>query len=521
MLIKSHLVATMLAFMSFLLCSNAAAEGLAKKEITGYDNIVVDDAMPHIKFDEDRPLFSDGFFDQLRAKINSLGEYRNLKIEVVGHSDSSRLGAASRARWGSNLGLSKTRATNAVEQIRGRLNIPGVEFTSRGVGASQPLVANDSPENKEKNRRGETNFSYDKPIYKTVEAIDVEQPKVSSVPTGSVSTPTPVAAKSQKSADDLVRDSLAVSDEDEDENTLEEALTAVDQNYSLIKKGGFGLNYGHSFTYSSSDSILLSTSGVPLDVSRDSRYTHSTNLSVSYGLKNNLTLSASIPFVSTVRAGSTTQDRVEDDGIGDVSLSLRWQPWPTRLGKVNTSLSSSITLPTGTDPYEIDTENSLATGSGNYSLSLGLNLNKTIDPIIAYGGISVGKAFDQTGLNQKRGDRFLQAVRPRLSFSYSMGIGYALSYGVSINTGFQHSFGSRTLLEFSDQSSAVATARTSTFESIGGHSAMYTVSAGFRTAPGTVLSVSLGIGLTREAPDFTIGFSLPFSVDGFKSYFQE
>lgn len=513
--IKKALLMTSLSVF-FVSAVNAEEAVAASKRVTGYEKVELKMPVPHIKFDKEDPLFPDGYFERLKGTLDSFGEHRELVIEVVGHSDSARLGAASRAKWGSNLGLSKLRAANAIKEIKKRINVEGVEFTSRGAGASEPLVENNSPQNKAKNRRGETNISYEKPIYEEVEVV-------SAAPTPIVA-PVPVPVVHQ--AEDQARDALAVSDEDEDANTLEEALTAVDQNYSLIKKKSFGLHYGHSFSYSSSDSILLSTQNAdgvrtPIGVSRDARYTHSTNLSGSYGLLNNLTLGTSLPFVSSVRAGTTTQDRAEDDGIGDISVSLRWQPWPVRLGAANTTVSTSLTLPTGTSPYKIDTENSVSTGSGTPSYSLGINFNKTIDPIIAYGGISVGRAFDKTGLNQKRGDQFLQSVRPKLSLSYSMGIGYALSYGVSLNMGLQHSFGSKTVLEFSNKSREEASASTSSFESVGGHNALFNISAGFRTSPGTVMSVNLAIGLTRDSPDFVLGFSLPFSIEGLKSYFVE
>lgn len=497
----------------FFTCSLFAEE---QKVLSGYETQTLKNFMPSISFDGENANFPTGYFDQLRSKINGLGEYKNLVVEIVGHTDNRRLGAASRARWGSNIALSEVRAKNAVKELEGRLDLDNVTFVAKGVGGSEPLVANDTAENQKKNRRGELNVTYEKPVYRIVNKAPVAAPVA-------VAPAAPVVPSNQN---DQAKAALAVTEEDESENTLEEALTAVDQNYSLLKKGKVALQYGHNFTYSSSDSILLSaqtaSSGrLPIDVSRDARYTHSSSLSASYGLKNNLTLGVTLPFVSSVRSGSTSQDRAEDDGLGDMSLSLRWQPWPVRLGKANTTLSGGLSLPTGTNPYKLDVENSVATGSGNYSASLGVNFNKSIDPVIVYGGFSLGRGFNITNLNQRRGDRFLRAVRPKTSFSYSMGIGYALSYGVSLNTGFQHTFGSKTVLEFSDLSRAQANSAITSFESIGGHSAIYNVSAGFRTSPGTVLSVNLGIGLTRDSPDFVLGFSLPFSVEGFKKYFSD
>jgi hypothetical protein len=185
------------------------------------------------------------------------------------------------------------------------------------------------------------------------------------------------------------------------------------------------------------------------------------------------------------------------------------------------TFSSSLSLPTGTDPYKIDSSNSIATGSGTFGMSLAANVSKAIDPVIAYGSVAIGYSLPRDGLNQSRDNgQFLRSVTPKPSLSYNVGIGYALSYGVSLNMGFQHSIAAPTELTFSDNTSIDAP-ESEPFEVIGGHSALFNISAGFRTSPGTVLSVNLGMGLTRESPDFVVGFSLPFSVEGFKSYFTE
>jgi len=506
-------LARVITVLSLLSCVSTSLFADEEKRGVGYENIELRNVTEFIKFTGQEPVFPEQFFSVLRSKVEALGEHRNLQVSVIGHSDSDRLSAASRAKWGSNLGLSKLRAENAVKEIQKRVNFPGASFASNGVGASEPLVPNDTSVNKAKNRRGEVHLSYEKPIY---EVIKTEAPKPAPAP---VETPTSQAGRQI----DQAKEALAQTVEDEDANTLEEALTAVDENYSLIKKGNYGLQYGYNFTYSSADAIAFNPDNNTVNgVNRDSRFTHTSTLSASYGLKNNLTLGLSLPLIATTRAAGSAESEIEDTGLGDIGVNLRWQPWPLRLGKPNVTFSGAMTLPTGTDPFKIDVNNSVATGSGTFGFSFSANASKTIDPVIAYGSVSLGYSLPRDGLNQRRDNsQTLVSVEPRPTFSYNVGIGYALSYGVSINMGFQHTFGSRTELGFTNGTSEASNADITSFESIGGHTALFNISTGFRTSPGTVLSINLGIGLTRESPDFVIGLSLPFSVEGLKSYFVE
>lgn len=481
-------------------------------------------------------MFDGGFFDQLMAKLNSLGDYKNLTISVIGHSDNERMGAATQAKFGSNLRLSKLRAKKTVERIREKLvennvDVSNLTFKYEGMGSSQPLVPNTSQANRAKNRRAEINITYDTPIYvdapkpvaKPV-AVPVPTPVVPKPAVNVVSAPkpTPKPAPKAKVEEKDVQDALAVKASDEDGNTLKETLTAVDKNYSLIKRGSLSFQYGYSFTYSATENLELSTQtdsstgNYVTDISSDSRYTHRASISASYGLLDNVTLGLNLPVVSAHKSEGLTETEINDTSVGDVGLNMRWQPWETRLGKINTTLGASLSLPTGVNPYKIDAENSLPTGSGTYGLGLSSSFSKVIDPIIAYGGVSLAHSLPIEDLSQLRGSQTLVKVEPQPSLSYSMGLGYALSYGVSLNLGFQHSFAPKTKLYFSDGVAQEARGSLLEQEIMGGHSAMVNVSAGFRTSPGSVVSVSLGAGLTNQSPDFSLGVTVPFSFGGMK-----
>jgi len=66
-------------------------------------------------------------------------------IEIGGHTDSDGSDAT-------NLRLSERRALAVAEYLQA-LGIPDDRFVIRGYGESQPIVANDSSDNKARNRR--------------------------------------------------------------------------------------------------------------------------------------------------------------------------------------------------------------------------------------------------------------------------------------------------------------------------------------------------------------------------------
>ena len=74
-------------------------------------------------------------------------ENPKLKVEIAAHTDD--VGSDSY-----NLSLSDKRAQSVVDYLIDN-QIPMNRFVAKGYGESQPIVANDSEENKAKNRRVE------------------------------------------------------------------------------------------------------------------------------------------------------------------------------------------------------------------------------------------------------------------------------------------------------------------------------------------------------------------------------
>jgi type VI secretion system protein ImpK len=74
------------------------------------------------------------------------------KVIVIGHTDDTRPGLS--ARFPSNYELSKARATSVRDLLLESAG-PAARYSVEGRGDANPLVANDSPANRARNRRVE------------------------------------------------------------------------------------------------------------------------------------------------------------------------------------------------------------------------------------------------------------------------------------------------------------------------------------------------------------------------------
>ena len=81
----------------------------------------------------------------LQQAINVLKEYPSLRVEIIGHTDDT----GDRTY---NLGLSERRAESVRNYMIGK-GIDASRIEARGAGPDQPLVPNDQPGGRQKNRR--------------------------------------------------------------------------------------------------------------------------------------------------------------------------------------------------------------------------------------------------------------------------------------------------------------------------------------------------------------------------------
>jgi polyhydroxyalkanoate synthesis regulator phasin len=284
--------------------------------------------------------------------------------------------------------------------------------------------------------------------------------------------------------------------EEEKGKSVEDILSAVGREYTMLKKGTIGLGYTFTYAYYSGDVISDSTFV-------EKRYNHNlTNtIDAEYALFNNLTISTAIPFAYKYNRVGTSSSQESTD-LGDITLGLQVQPFKAG-GQLPTAiLGVGVVLPTGSSPYKIDPNNSLASGAGLYSINGGFTLSKVIDPLVAFGSLNYTYSFEQGDMTQKWGKTdILTKVDPGSSIGLTLGFGYALSYQASLNLSAQFTYNFNTKYTLNNITT------TETGSSV---SSTFNVGTGWRVTPSRSVYLGLGIGLTNNDPDFSFSIRVPF-----------
>lgn len=341
------------------------------------------------------------------------------------------------------------------------------------------------------------------------EAVAEAKPATATPPAAKGTEPAPAAAKS---ADTSARQALAKNEGDTDnKKLLESVLESSERNYSLLKKGEFDFNYDFNYTFIGNESIEAATTQNTAGetvlnkfaINKAATHSFTNTISMDYGLRNNLTVGAAFPLVYKLDVQGANHKRWVT-GMGDIAANARWQPFSLSRTMPSLTLNGSLRLPTGVSPYEIDANTELSTGSGTFGLSLGGNVSKVVDPVVLFSSLTWGTSFEKTGLNQIRGNegRRLQKVLPGDSWSFGMGLGYALSYDVSLNLSTSMAYSKPTVLTFNNEVQSTLDPSTS---------GTFNIGVGWRLDPKFTLNITTGIGLTRESPDFSMGASMPIN----------
>ncbi len=285
--------------------------------------------------------------------------------------------------------------------------------------------------------------------------------------------------------------------EAEDKSEQEKAvLTAAGREYTMMKKGAIELQYSLQYSYVSSDQVISATSVVPR-----ASHTITNAIDVQYGLRENITTGIHVPFVYAYdKTGGSSAVDVSD--LGDISLNLSYQPYKSGGDWPTTTITMGVNLPTGRSPYEIDLTNDLPTGSGFYSVSLGMNMSKAVDPGMLFGSIGCTYSLERDGLSQYQNGYILEDVNPGMSYNAAIGLAYAMTYALSMNVSFQFGYSGSTDYTYSNTDTINTTDAYST--------GSLNIGMGYRVTPLTTLSFTLSIGLTRNDPDFSFLFRLPF-----------
>lgn len=306
------------------------------------------------------------------------------------------------------------------------------------------------------------------------------------------------------------------------ETNLQEVFTSNERQYSLIKKGEFSTFYDLDYSYYRDSQINAGMNEgqlYQLRVDEDANHTITNTFTAQYGVLDNLTFTASLPLV----AKSDSLKDTTTAGLGDINLGARWEPFPLKAGRLPLILFGSLSTKTGDSPYEINPNTDLSTGKGYYSVGVGASTRKYIDPVVLFASVSANYGFKETGLNQVRGggntegaggdqtnQRVLDEFDPGMTGGFSFGFAYSFNYDVSMTMSYQQSFNMNTSFKYKPVAGL-----SDEYKAADQSSGMFSIALGVRVNPETIVNGTLGIGLTEDSPDISLGLSFPLDILGF------
>jgi opacity protein-like surface antigen len=302
---------------------------------------------------------------------------------------------------------------------------------------------------------------------------------------------------------EATRDALGKKEGDADNATaLAETLTATKKEYSMLRKGKRAITYDLSYTFVGHQIVDAAT----LNVVTSRGHTVRNTIAVDVGVKDNLTANFSLPLVSKFVYSDASNEF--HNRFGDMSVGVRFQPMANSRSAPNMTVSASMGLPTGRSPF-VGIDSNASTGSGTYSGTVGVNLSKVIDPVALFGSANVTLSLPAKNLEQlvPNTTKLLREVHPGQAFSFGAGFSYALSYNITTTMSFQQSITGGTRLVYEDTSTGEMTDR----KTASSNSGMLNFGLGVRVSPITTMNFSIGMGLTSDSPDFTLGMNMPLN----------
>ncbi|UBQ37248.1 transporter [Acinetobacter johnsonii] len=342
--------------------------------------------------------------------------------------------------------------------------------------------------------------------YETVDETVTEQAQVGSDQPTVPAQPEKPAAVNTGSVEQAASSALQQQEGDATKETnLEEVFTSNERQYSLIKQGEISSYYDIDYTYYRDTQLDLEMAQgqlYQLRVQENATHSLTNTFTAQYGLRDNLTLTASLPLVAKTDLLKDTSTA----GLGDISFGARWEPFPLKAGRLPLILFGNVSTKTGDSPYEINATSDLATGKGYYSAGVGASTRKYIDPVVLFASVSANYGFKESGLDQRRGSRVIEAFEPGISGGFAFGFAYSFNYDVSMTMSYQQSFNTGAEFTYSSGESYSPADQTSS---------TFAISLGVRVSPETIVNGTVGLGLTEDAPDVSLGLSFPLDILGF------
>jgi hypothetical protein len=306
------------------------------------------------------------------------------------------------------------------------------------------------------------------------------------------------------------------------------------QEHAPLFERQFTLETG--ITYARFDRRFLSLSGflaldaiflgqINLQQTRSDAFTF--DLTGRYGLTDRLSVDLNLPWLyrrnafieggANGTASSSSQAIVSAGDIGDVNAGLYYQLWRETDKLPDIVGSMRVRSPTGREPYGIkftnpDPNNSnltvpdtLPTGTGVWTTQLGLSLLKTSDPLVLFANVGYNYNFDRHFEDISPTANVQQPGKVSLGNSWQWGAGFAVAFNerASVSFSLSHQIGMATRVRSDGQPWQTV---------VGSDYSAATFQTGltYQLSDALFMIGSVGIGVTPDAPDFTVGVKFPY-----------
>jgi hypothetical protein len=238
-------------------------------------------------------------------------------------------------------------------------------------------------------------------------------------------------------------------------------------------------------------------------------------LGLRYGVTSRFEAELRIPYmyrddettntVVNTNQGATTTS-LTDKGLGDIEGALHYQlndgdgKWPYAVANLRVKSDS------GTSPYDVKRdasgiEQELATGSGFWGIEPSLTLIAPSDPAVFYGNVGYLYNVPRDINKQITNSQFIESVSPGGAIRLGFGMGLSLNEKVAFSIGYQHDWIRETKTKFSTGSTKSGSLNVGTV----------TFGVNWQMSPDTALNVSVGVGVTADAPDVNLMVRVPIA----------
>ncbi|KAA1176399.1 transporter [Marinobacter salinexigens] len=318
-------------------------------------------------------------------------------------------------------------------------------------------------------------------------------------------------------------------DQEKQEHASEIASITADR--GIVTRPG-RLTIEPAFSYAHSNSTLVAVEGytvIPalliglINISEIQRDIFVSSLSFKYGFTSRLEAAVRVPWLNISEDlkerqafEGTPVDTLREssgEGLGDVELTIRYQlndglrGWPYVIGVIR------VKPPTGEGPYDVDKRTVFdsegnpigieleerPTGSGFWSFEPGFSFILPSDPAVLYGNLSY--VWTQ---EEDQGEENGGIVDPGDVIRFGFGMGFAFNERTSFSLSYDHSVIQKTTFERDFDLLGAAFDRT--------HVGTLSFGLSQRLSNDAALNLTVGIGVTENAPNTEITLKLPFSL---------